>query len=105
MQFSGQPTGISRISQKTANKFFRPWDRLSILAASGSSRISAREKGSTTWCANGTLAVSTIERHPAGNQGINIWRVDEGIAKCMDGVTALLIGANPENIRLLRHLR
>ncbi len=105
MQFTRQTAVISGISKKATDEFFRGRNGLPVLAAAGSARISAREKGCATGRANRTLAIRPRKCHSIGYQRVNIRRIDQGIPKSANGVPALLIGANPENIGLTRHGR
>ena len=103
MQLTRQTAGISRIGKKAADQFLGSGNRLPVLATTCGARITPREKGCTTGRANRALAIGVRECHPIGYQRINIRRIDQGIPKSANGVPALLIGADPENIGLIRH--
>ena len=105
MQLTRQTAGISRIGKKAADQFLGSGNRLTVLTATCGARITPREKGCTTGRANRALAIGVRECHPSGYQRVNIRRIDQGIPKSANGVPALLIGANPENIGLTRHGR
>lgn len=104
MQFAGKPTGVAMIGKDTANQPFVFRDRLTILAATGCARITPCQKRCATGCANSALAIGVSKRDAAADQLINTGRVSPVIAQRRDRVISLLIGTNPENVRMLHGL-
>ena len=104
VQLAREAARVARISQEAADEFLRGRHRLSVLAASRGARITPREKRSAARCANGALAIGTRKRHALRYQCIEVRRVDVRIAQRANRVRPLLIRANPENVRLLRHV-
>lgn len=103
VQFAREAARVARIGQEAADEFFRGRHRLPVLAATRRARITPREKRSAARRANGALAIGTRKRHALRYQRIEVRRVDVRIAQRADRVRPLLIRANPEDVRLLRH--
>ena len=105
MQLAYKAAGVTGIGQEAADEFFRGRHGLSVLPAACGARIAASEEGSSAGCANGALAIGAGERNTLRRQRIKVWRVDQWIAQRMDGVVPLLVGADPEDVGLIRHGR
>ena len=60
--------------------------------------VEAGQKAGPAGGADGTLAVGVAEGHALSHQAVNVWRGNVPVAQGGDGVIALLIGANPEDV-------
>ena len=105
VQFAREATRVARISQEAADEFLRGRHRLPVLPATRRARVSPREKRSAARCANGALAKRICKCHAFGHQRIKLRRANVRIAQRANRVRPLLIRANPEYVRLLRHAR
>ena len=101
MQFSSQAACVAGVSKKSADEFFVGRHSLAILAALGCARISPGQECRAARCANRALCVGLGERDPLANKFVDARRVDVGIAKRTNRVVALLVSANPEDVRSL----
>lgn len=101
MQFSGQAACVAGVSKKSADEFFVGRHSLAILAALGCAGISPGQKCRPTRRANRALSIGISERNPFADQFVNAWRIDVEIAKRTNRVVALLVSANPEDVRSL----
>ena len=101
MQFSSQAACVASVSKKSADEFFAGRHSLAILAALGCSGISPGQECRAARCANRALCVGLGERNPFADQIVNAWRIDVEIAKRTNRVVALLVSANPEDVRSL----
>ena len=105
MQLSCQSTSVACIGKEAADKFFACRDGLAILPAACGARITPGEEGCPAGCADGALAIGLSKRHTLCHKAINVRRIDVRIAQCADGVVPLLIGADPQDVRLIGHVR
>ena len=101
MQFSGQAACVAGVSKESADELLVGWHRLAILATLCCSGISSGQECRAARCANRALCVGLGERDPLANQFVDARRVDVGIAKRTNCVVALLVSANPEDVRSL----
>ena len=99
MKFSGQAAVVSGVGQDLRDEgrgSAPPIDFVgSVVDRTG---IQARQEGCSAWCADRRLAEGIVERHARVDQVIQVGRSDVGIAKGVDGVPALLIRTDPEDV-------
>lgn len=99
VQLTGQATGVTRVGQPSRQEtLLRGKVRVAIRIDVHRARVLAGEEARATWRANRALAVGVGERHPFGDESIEIRSVDVRISECTNRVEALLIGAIPENV-------
>ena len=105
MQLASKAAGVTGSGQEAADEFFRGRHGLSVLPAACGARIAAGKERGPARSANRALAIGLGECHTLSHQCINIWRVDVRIAQGVNGVVALLIGTDPQDVGLIWHVR
>ena len=105
MQLARKAAGVTGIGQEAADEFLCARDCLSVLPAARGARIAAGKERGPARSANRALAIGLGERHTLRHQYIKVWCVDVRIAHGVNGVVALLIGADPEDVGLIWHVR
>ena len=91
------------IGKDTAQQAFILRDLLPVLAASGGTCVSAGQEGGPAWRADRALAIGMREGDSIANEAVRMRRLDFVVAQGVHRVIALLIRADPENVRLLGH--
>ena len=54
-------------------------------------------------CTDGVLGVGALEAGASGGQGVDVGCLDLLVAVAAEGIPALLVGGNEQNVRSLRH--
>ena len=105
VQLARKAAGVTGIGQEAADEFLCARDCLSVLPAACGAWIAASKERGPARSANRALAIGLGKRHTLSHQCINIWRVDVRVAQGVNGVVALLIGTDPQDVGLIWHVR
>lgn len=99
MKFAGEPTPVPGLGQEFCHQHFVWWDRLAVLAGAGSPRITTGQETGPAGCTDRALPKTVLKKNTALGQPVNIWRFYVRISVHSQCIQALLVGANPQNIR------
>ena len=76
---------------------------MAVLAAASGARIAAGEEAGAGRGTDGGLAECVFEEDAGAGEGVEVGGVDEGVAVAAEGVVALLVGADPEEVGAFGH--
>ena len=103
MQLARQTADITVIGEQTRQQVFGFGNVLTILAHAEGTRIAAGKEAGAAGRANGGLNVRPAQAHAVRRQSVDVGGMHEAVAVAAKRIAALLIGANPKNIRFCSH--
>lgn len=100
VKFAGEAAGIvgGAVAEDAGEEPFVGGHLLAVLAAAGGAGIAAGEEGSAAGGADGGLGEGVGEGSAFGDEAIEVGGVDMGVTQRLNGVEALLVGAEPEDV-------
>ena len=102
VELAGEAAGIARVPEHLRDQDLSGRDGLSVLAAPGGPRVAAGQEGGPARGADGALDIGLFKGGTILYQGIDRGGVDEMVSQRSEGVIALLVGAEPEDVGLFR---
>ena len=103
VELSGEPATIAGVGEHFGQKNFIGGHLLAILSTAGGARITSGQKAGAARRAHRALAVGMAEADAVGRELIEVRSVDQRIAVGGDGIEALLICTEPEDVGARRH--
>ena len=99
MQLAGQATVVAGVGQELRHqrRGIGP-DVIAVHAGADAAGVHARQEAGAAGRADRILTVGVGKGNACADQPVDVGRVGPVIAERMDGVVALLIGANPQDI-------
>lgn len=100
VEFSGETAEIrvGAIAEDTGEEVFVGGHLLAVLAAASGGGVSAGEEGGAAGRADGGLGEGVGEGGAFGDEAVEVGGVDVGVTERLDGIEALLVGAEPEDV-------
>ena len=103
MELACQSASITRFAESLGNQNLILRDSLPVLSATGRPGIPAGQERCPTGRAHRALAKRILKTNAFPDEPVEHGSLSMGIAQGPNGVIALLIGADPKNVRWFRH--
>ncbi len=103
MQLAGEPAEVAGVGEDASDEGLVGGHGLAVLAGAGGAGVAAGEEAGAAGGADGALAIGVLEERAALGEAVDVGGGDEVIAVAPEGVEALLIRADPEDVGAIRH--
>ncbi len=104
VELAREAAGVPLVRQRLRDQDLRRRDRLAVLAGAGGPGVAAGEEAGARGGAERVLAEGVGEEDARVRQGVDPGGADPRVAVAPQGVEALLVGADPQDVRSLHRL-